>query len=195
MGGEARRAAEQPGTQLTPRARSSKPLPFFHRNSLLENRSTALWAGSSGRAIAIFAKWAWDFLSCQLSFKNVPANGRLYGRYGADAPSARARTRSARYGHEAPATAGTYRKRSPRSEDRSGELSRQVGGPIRLPGVGVDLNRFELGDVIEAGYSKRHRVALRGQRDIPLEAEDHGTLSVAPDSNNLHLGSNVPSRK
>ena len=195
MGGEARRAAEQPGTQLTPRARSSKPLPFFHRNSLLENRSTALWAGSSGRAIAIFARNLGGFLSCQLSFGNVPANGRLCGRYGAGAPPAQARTRSARYGHEAPATAGTNRKHSPCSENRSGELSYQVGRSTHLPRVRVDLNRFELGNVIEAGYSKRHRVALRGQRDIPLEAEDHGTLSVAPDSNNLHLGSNVPSRK
>lgn len=163
MGTEGRRATEQPGTQLAPHTLGSMPLPFFHRNSLLENRSTALLAGPSGRAIAIFAKWSWDFLSCQLNFENAPANGRLYRRYGADAPSAQARTRSARYGHEAPATADTNRKHSPCSENRSGELSRQVGRPARLPGVSVDLNRFELGNVIEAGYSKRHRVALRRQ--------------------------------
>lgn len=163
MGTEARRATEQPGTQLTPRTRGSMPLPFFHRNSLLENRSTALLAGPSGRAIAIFAKWSWDFLSCQLNFENAPANGRLYGRHGAGAPSAQARTRSARYGHEAPATADTNRKHSPCSENRSGELSRQVGRSTHLPRVRVDLNRFELGNVIEAGYSKQHRVALSGQ--------------------------------
>ncbi len=75
---------------------------------------------------------------------------------------------------------------------RASSASRKT---THLPRVRVDLNRFELGDVIEAGYSKRHRVALRGQRDIPLEAEDHGTLSVAPDSNNPHLGSNTSRRK